>query len=356
MKPAIPRIILFVFLAVGTIVTVSGISSSQKETTQPSSPTKAAEVKVAAVARGDIARFLDLSGTVEPYRIAQIASPAEGPIMNIRVWEGDRVEVGSLLMAVGRKKGIDALIVSLREDVRKEEDNYIRVKGLVEEDALPAEQLDNAKSSLEKARSQLIKAEETMGDYSILAPWRGIVSRVKVREGDFVGPRAPLIEIYDPGSLIIRLALPEAVAAGIKSDMKLEVTLDAFPGSLFHARIVRLYPYLEPRTRTRTLEAKIIEPIEILPGMFARVRLQVESVTDALVAPVEAVKVSPRGKKIIFVVNQGTASRREVETGIENGGRIEIKRGLSLGEQVIVAGNENLTDGTRIQVREGKPQ
>lgn len=351
------RTILAGIVILGAVVAVRGISISQNQKeAAPPPPKKAAEVRVVPAARSGIAHSLDLTGSVEPYRIAQVASPAEGPVMNLRVWEGDRVQGGELLLSVGRKKGIDAQITALREDLKKEEDNYKRIQTLVQADALPGEQLDISRSNLEKVRSLLIKAEETMGDFSVLAPWAGVVSRVKVRDGDFVAPRAPLIEIYDPRSLVVRVAVPEAVATKIRNELPIQVTLDAFPGTNFTAKVVRLYPYLDARTRTRTLEAKVIDPVDLLPGMFARLKLQLEAVADAVVVPVEAVIVTPRGKRVAFIAAEGKAVRREVTTGIEEGGNIQIVEGLSAGEAVIVSGNEKLTDGTEIKVRGGAVQ
>jgi membrane fusion protein (multidrug efflux system) len=359
MKRKIIKAILAGIVILGVLVAVRGISISQSQkepATAPPPIKKAAEVRVVSAARSGIARALDLTGSVKPYRVAQVASPAEGPVMNLRVWEGDRVQGGDLLLSVGRKKGIDAQIVALREDLKKEEDNFKRIQTLIQADALPGEQLDLARSNLEKAKSQLIKAEETMGDFSVVAPWAGVVSRVKVRDGDFVGPRAPLIEIYDPRSLVIRVAVPEAFAAHIRNEMPIQVTLDAFSNAVFKARVVRLYPYLDARTRTRTLEAKVTDPVDLLPGMFARLKLQLESVADAVVVPIEAVIITPRGKRVAFVASEGKAARREVVTGIEEGGNVQIIEGISAGEAVVVSGNEKLTDGTEIQVRGGGPQ
>ncbi len=352
MKRKRVRILLAGIVILGAVVALRGISISQNlKEAAPPPPKKAAEVRVVTATRSAIARTLDLTGSVEPYRIAQVASPAEGPVINLRVWEGDRVQGGELLLSIGRKRGIDAQITALREELKKEEDNYKRIQALVRAEALPAEQLDISLANLEKARSQLIKAEETMGDFSVLAPWAGVVSRVKVRDGDFVGPRSPLIEIYDPRSLVVRVAVPEAAAIKIRNELPIQVTLDAFPGAVFTAKVVRLYPYLDPRTRTRTLEVKIIDPVDLLPGMFARLKLQLEAVADAVVVPIEAVIVTPRGKRVAFIAAEGKAVRREVTTGIEEGGKIQILEGVSAGEAVIVSGNEKLTDGTEIKVR-----
>lgn len=353
MKQKIIKFVLVGLFLAATVLAVRTTSSSQKDTLPSPAQKKAAQVQAVPAVQGSISQYLDLTGTVQPYRTAQVASPAEGPVMNLRVWEGDRVQSGEMLLSIGRKKGIDALIDALHEDLKKEEDNLRRVEALVKADALAAEQLDTARSNFEKAKSQLVKAEETMGDFSIAAPWAGVVSHVKVKEGDFVAPRAPLIEIYDPHSLVVRVAVAEAFAAHIRNDMPIQVTLDAFPGSVFQARIVRLYPYLDPRMRTRTFEAKLIDPVELLPGMFARLKLQLAAAVDAVIVPAEAVIVTPQGKRVVFIAQKGKAEMREVATGIEAGGKVQIIQGLLAGEEVIVSGNEKLADETAIQVQAG---
>ena len=316
---------------------------------------KAPLVAVETVQKGVLARTLELTGTVDPYRVARLASPAEGPVLNLQVREGDTVKAGQTLLTIGRMTGVDALIASLREELKKEEDNLKRIKQLVEKDALPGEQLDSARSVVEKVKAQLVKAEETALDYSIAAPWDGIVFKLLVRDGNFVAPRTVLVELYDPASLIISAAVPEKYATGLRKDMTAAITLDAYLNKPFSGQIAQLYPSLDNRTRTRNIEIKLKEKVDLLPGMFARCRLTLESIPDAVTVPVQAVIVNPAGASIAFVVVEGKAVQRKVQAGIEESGRVQILAGLKPGEQVIISGQEKLKDGVEVRLPASTP-
>ena len=336
------------------VLFLSGCGGGDEKGQQPQK--KALLVAVETVKKSEIVHAVDLTGEVAPYRVAQLASPAEGPVLNLRVREGDRVNIGDTLLAIGRKKGVDALIVSLREELNKEEDNLTRTRQLVDSDALPGEQLDQAKANYEKVKAQLVKAEETVQDYSITAPWKGVVSRLRVKDGDFVAPRAPLVEIYDPASIVIRAAVPERYAAKIYKGMAAAVHLDAFPNDSFSARIVRVYPYLDERMRTRTVELNLLEKMNLLPGMFGRIRLTLESIKDAVTVPSQALVVTPSGASTVYVLVEAKAVQRKVQTGIEEAGRIEVLSGLNPGDQLIVSGQEKLKDGAEVRlVGDSKP-
>ena len=303
-----------------------------------------------------ISRILELTGSVEPVRVARLASPAEGPVQNLKAREGDHVKAGDVLLSIGRKEAADAWLASAREEVRKEAEELKRVEQLVEKGALPGEQLDRAKSTYERVRAQLIKAEESTGDYQVAAPWDGIVSRVLVTDGNYLSPRAPLVEIFDPMSLVIRLAVPEAEAAAISQDVVASVTLDAFRGKEYQGKISRVYPELDRRMRTRTVEVEVIEPVALVPGMFARARLPLQTVKDAVVVSADAVIVTPKGGRVAYVIEDGKAIQRKIVLGIEEGGKVQIVSGLKPGETLVIAGNEKLKDGVAVRVPEtGKP-
>jgi len=311
---------------------------------------KPVQVRVAPATVESIADILELSGSIVPQKIARLASPAEGPVMNLQVREGDRVKAGDILLSIGRREGIEAQITSYQESVNKEEENLNRTKQLVESQALPGEELDRAKAAYENARAQLVRTMEAAQDYSVIAPWSGIVSKVNIRDGDYVVPRAPLIEVYDPANLIIETAVPERYSAQLRNGLNLTVRLDAFPDSVFKARISRIYPFLEERMHTRTIEAEIDAKISILPGMFARLQLPLNMIDNAVVVPSQAVLVQPSGGRVVFVVDADTVSRHTVEIGIEQDNRIQVVFGIASGDVVVVAGNEKLKPGAEVRV------
>jgi membrane fusion protein (multidrug efflux system) len=337
-------------LLIIVVIVMRSLFSGEAVSEKAIAEKKPVQVKVAAATVGSISEIVELTGSVVPQRIARLASPAEGPVMNLQVREGDRVKMGDVLLSIGRREGIEAQIASYQETVKKEEENLNRTEQLVRSQALPGEELDRARAAYEIARAQLVKAMESVQDYSVLAPWNGVVSKVNIRDGDYVVPRAPLVEVYDPANLVIEAAVPERYSAQLRNGSKLTVRLDAFPDSAFKAHIRRIYPFLDERMRTRTVEAEIDAAVAILPGMFARLQLPLKTVDGAIVVPSQAVLVSPSGDRVLFVVNSDTVSRRSVELGIEQEDRVQVLSGVAAGETVVVAGNEKLKPGAEVRV------
>jgi multidrug efflux pump subunit AcrA (membrane-fusion protein) len=98
---------------------------------------------------------------------------------------------------------------------------------------------------------------------------------------------------------------------------------------------------------------KIIESVELIPHLFARVSVRGRVAENAVVIPDAAVVITPRGHKVVYVVQDGKASMRRVTLGLEQGDRVQITDGIRPCEIVIIAGNLNLKDGSMVQL--GKP-
>jgi membrane fusion protein (multidrug efflux system) len=317
---------------------------------------KAKPVPVVAVQKAEVApisRTLELTGTATPTRQARLASPGEGPIQNCRVREGAQVKRGERLVTIGRSGAAAAQVTAASESLKEQQAELNRMKILVQSGAVPGSQLDTARAKYEGARALLAKARESAGDYSVAAPWDGVVSKVLVKDGDFVAPRAPLVEMYDPNSLVIRLAIPEAQSTLVFKGMPVKVQMDAYPGKTFEGKISLVYPDLDTRMRTRTAEMKLDYPVALIPGMFARLQVGLETATEAVVLPGDAVLVLPNGEKIAFILKDGKAQRRVVQTGLEAEGRVQIVSGIQPGETVITAGNEKLKDGMEVKAQGG---
>jgi len=322
-----------------------------KEEAQKAKPIPVVAVQKAQVA--PISRTLELTGTATPTRQARLASPGEGPIQNCRVREGNLVKRGERVLTIGRSGAAAAQVTAMAESVKEQEAELNRTKILVQSGAIPGSQLDTAKAKYEGARALMAKARESAGDYSVAAPWDGMVSKVLVKDGDFVAPRAPLVEMYDPNSLVIRLAVPEAQSTLVLKGMPVKVQMDAYPGKTFEGKISLVYPDLDTRMRTRTAEVKLDYPVALIPGMFARLQVGLETATDAVVVPGDAVLVMPNGEKVAFIIKDGKAQRRVVQTGLEAGGQVQIISGIQPGEAVVTAGNEKLKDGMEVKAQGG---
>ena len=203
---------------------------------------------------------------------------------------------------------------------------------------------------VKEAQAKLDLAKARLSECIIFAPFAGTVTRVHVRAGDMAAVKAPLLEIADLSSLVIRVAVPEAHASAVHEGMMATVTLDSLPGGRFMAKVDRVYPELDRRMRTRTVELSLTEPADLVPGMFARINLVLESVENAITIPVHAVNTTPTGAKVAYVITDGKAVMRKVQAGIEHAGRLQIMAGLNSGELIVVSGQEKLKDGAPVQV------
>ena len=281
-------------------------------------------------------------------------------------------------------------IAQIKESVKQLEDctNFAkadldRIRSLVKSGSLPAETVEKARVSYIKCQTQFAAAKEQLAmleagptkteiavhqatvdeagakraiaqaklDECVLkAPFVGVVTQVFVRPGDLATPRAPLLKLMDPTSLVVRAGLPESCSANIRKGTKVVVRLDAYPNKIFNAKIERVYPRLERDSRTRIIEAKIIEPVQLIPRLFARISVQGRVADDAVVVPDAAIVTTPRGDKVIYVVKEGKANMRKVTIGLEQGQSIQIIDGVQVGEMVVVAGNLNLKDGVPVQL------
>lgn len=344
----VPLIGLPAVAALGFVLSLSGCGKSA-----PGKPTlPPASVTVEAVTNRHFVRLLTVTGTIEPTTVAGLASPAEGPVLGCRVREGDRVTAGQDLLSIGRQLSAEAAQASAREELRRQEQEFRRIQALVKEKAIAGDQLDTARAALERARASLAQAEQAADDYSIRAPWAGVVSRVRVADGNYVAPRTPLVDLYDPASLVLRFAVPEDHAFALAVGGRVQVTFDALPGRAFTLEIIRAYPELDRRLRTRSFEAALPKDATFSPGMFARIRAVLEEQPSALTVPVEAV-IGDGVKPFVFVFADDKAARRPVETGFEQDGRVWIRTGLKAGDRVIVGGIERVKDGAAVRLESG---
>ncbi|MDQ7783563.1 MAG: efflux RND transporter periplasmic adaptor subunit [Desulfomonilaceae bacterium] len=335
---------------------ISGISASTGQAPDVKPKRPAPLVAVQEVVLGDISTFLELTGSVEPTRVARLASPAEGPIINCAIREGDTVGKGNKLLSIGRKKATEALLKSAKSEVDYTENELERIQTLVESGAIPRDQLELTRAQHAKAIAQMEKMEESARDFDVVAPWDGIVSKVLVTDGNYVAARSALVEIFDPKSLVVRVAVPEVYSQSLKKDMSVSVELDAYEGKVFRGSISRIYPELDRRMRTQTAEVELLDAVKLVPGMFARLVAALRTEEGTIVVPGEAIIVTPKGDRVAYVIQEDRVQRREISTGLESKGKVQILSGLKPGEQVVVAGNEKLKDGTRVRLKKGQDQ
>ncbi|MDR0689114.1 MAG: efflux RND transporter periplasmic adaptor subunit [Spirochaetaceae bacterium] len=186
----------------------------------------------------------------------------------------------------------------------------------------------------------------------VYAPISGTVVSHPLTIGSTVSTGVTLLTLAAAGSVEIEAAIPEREVGQLRTGLRAEVFLEAFPGEVFAAEVIRLSPVLDPVSRTKQIVLAFIrEDPRIDPGMFARIKLNTRTYHEVVSVPGEAI-VENRGITVVYVVSE-EAERvrvREIAAGVSVDGEVEIKSGLESGEAVVVQGQQFLTDGAAVRV------
>jgi RND family efflux transporter MFP subunit len=217
-----------------------------------------------------------------------------------------------------------------------------------------------------EARIRLVEAQ--IEYTTIRSPFEGLVISKDAEVGETVAPaifggtstRGSVVTIVDPNTLEVEADINESSIGKITPGLAAEVTLDALPNEKFPAECRKIIPTADRQKATVKVKVRFkeIDP-RILPDMNAKVtfiqKTEQGAKTEASRVTVAKSAIQQRdGKTIVFVFNDGRAVSQAITIGGEFGDRVEIKQGLAGGEMVIVQGNENLTDGSRVRVKTEK--
>ena len=324
--------------------------------------------------RGDAVDELRLMGQVRGETEVRVVPQVAETIRVLHVEEGDQVSAGDLIASLERDlatsdfaqadAALNAAIASrdqLQADLR-------RVTGLVAQSAAPSSQLEQLEARLRAAEAQVsqLRAAQTAAGQrrrrtEVRAPIAGVIAELSVNEGDLATPQVPLCTVvqYDRVEVVVRPIEGDHVR--ISEEQPVVVSLPALPGEERPGSIGRISPVIDRVSRTGTVEVRVDNPDHLLrPGMMAEVRVELERRSDVLMVPARSVlmttETDTRRVANVYVREGDRARRVEVELGQRFRDRLEIvtvrSGSLEAGDDVIVAGQHLLRDGSPVRVSE----
>jgi RND family efflux transporter MFP subunit len=187
----------------------------------------------------------------------------------------------------------------------------------------------------------------------VLATIGGTVLSVPVNLGDTVSLSTVIYVIGDLSNLVVETFVPERYSNVARRGLEALVSLEALPGETFPATVQEVSPVLDPASRTLRIRLRFTQrDSRIRAGMFATVSLVTDSRQEVPVIPRDAV-INTYGSWIVFVIDgTNTARRRVVTLGLENETFVEIESGLEVGDRVVSAGQNFLSDGDLVRIVE----
>lgn len=321
------------------------ISCSGNENTQEAAPEEVELplVELSVAYRQDVPQTKSYTATVEAENTNNIASSMPNRIKTITVDVGDHVRKGQTVATLDRSN-ITQLQLSL-DNAKREYDRAVK---LLQIGSGTQQQVDQLKTQLDALQSQY---DNMLENTVLVSPINGVVTARNYDPGDMTG-QLPIVTVGQITPTVkVMINITENDYSKIKTGLPVEVTFDAFPGQTFNGRISRLYPTVDPNTRTFQAEILINNPSgEVLPGMFARVTMDLGARQHVVVPDLAVVKQSGSGNKYVYVYNNGTVSFTRVELGQRLGDSYELLSGIEDGDSVVVTGQSRLIDGARVEV------
>ncbi len=304
-------------------------------------------VEVSVPLTADIFATYQSTTTISSDAEAPVVARVSGEVVEILVEEGDDVEEGQLLARLDGERLRLQMIESKAnlEKTRKEYERYVQLheRGLVSASAFEGLKFDmdalNATYELKRLNYNYTK---------IRAPISGVVSSRYIKLGQHVMAGVAAFKITDTTKLVAYLSIPQTELSKISAGDTARLRVDAMPEVEFSAVIARISPTIDPRNGTFRATASIEnQDGDLAPGMFGRFNIAYERHADALLIPASAL-IEEDSETVVYVVNDGSASRRAIEVGIQSDGLVEVLRGLDANDQIVVTGQNGLRDGARV--------
>ena len=308
-----------------------------------------AVVSVEPAARGAIAAYTTATANLVAEEEVKILAETEGKVVKLQVEEGDFVPKGGVLCQIDPA---DATLAVQKAELglRNAQMTLDRSESMANEKLISAQDLDKARYERDVAAQGLAEARHRLGKTTVKAPFAGRVTVRKVQTGQTVKITEELFTFASFEPLVARIFLPEREVMGLKTGQEVRLNLRASEATKFAGRVRQVSPVVDTASGTVKVTVEAVEPpASVRPGAFVSVELLRERRPNALLVPRAAI-VRELQETYVYVADGQKARRRAVETGLEEGDRVEIVGGLKDGEPVVTAGQGGLKDESPIKV------
>ncbi|MET0396934.1 MAG: efflux RND transporter periplasmic adaptor subunit [Longimicrobiaceae bacterium] len=320
---------------------------------------------VAPVEMTQLASGVALTGSLEPFRTAEVKAQVPGVVRGLAVDRGSRVGAGQVLarieaagiqsQAAGARSGVAAAQaqVSLARRQLESARTLYQAGALSELDFRAAEaQFQAAQAQLAAARSNATGASEQAGRTAVTAPFAGSVSERTVNEGEAVNPGQTVLTVVNSDFLELRGQVPVDQANQVRPGQPAEFSLTAFPGRTFGGTVARVDPVADAATRQVGVTLRLRNEGQLIAGMFASGRVVTGGDRQVLAVPAAAVRGQGTGQHVLAVVGDSVV-RRAVTLGGRDDARgvVAVLSGVQAGERVIVSPG-TVPAGAKVRVQE----
>ena len=351
-KIIITIVVIAVSLGAIAYVLTNNKKENEAKTAVVAEKNASVSVRIDTVKTQEVALDFVSNGNFEPVQELKFSAEKSGKITKILVNEGDMVSAGQTL-AILRSDAIDVNAQNANAIYQNAVADFNRFENAFKTGGVTKQQLDQAKLAMVNAKSQLTQANINVGDTRIKAPISGFINKRFIEVGSIVTgmPATELFEIVNVSKLKLKVTVNESQVASLKVGTSTKVTASVYPDQTFSGKISFI---------AAKADASLSFPVEIEITNNASKDLKAGMYGTAEFASnrqKQSLKIVPRNAFVgsvstnqIFVFENQTAKLKTVTAGRILGDKVEIISGLNEGELVIVTGQINLQDGSKVEV------
>ena len=335
-------------IVAGTVILAvsCGNNAKKTETAVTMAEDVAPSVAVAKVTMREVPQMATYTSTVQPYVKNNIAPQSGNRIKAIKADVGDFVSKGQVLAEMDQIQLQQAEL-----QMKNKEVEYERLKGLYEAGGLSKSDLDAIELAYQVSKTQY----ENLLENSVLrSPVTGVITARNYDVGDMYAMAAPLFTVEQIVPVKLLVGVSESDYTKVKKGDKVEIVADALPGKVFEGKVRKIYPTIDPATRTFTVEIVVNNyKRELRPGMFARVTVTFGTNNSVVIPDVAVVKQQGSGERFVYILNDdGTVTYQKVVLGRRMGTEYEVLEGIPDGATIVTGGQIRLKDGIKVSVND----
>ncbi len=344
-----------IFIIAVAIAAITGCRNQEKNLTADVE----IPVSVQTIKLKSIEEFINTTGTAFPKgeitlksRISASYFLEKNPETG-KPWQlGNKIKAGALIARLEDREYVNSIKLETNQlnleltesELRKEESLYEKGGVTLKELKTAGINYENAKTTVESSKLQMDKTK-------IVAPIDGVIVELPYyTQSTQIETGSIIAKIMDYQTMYMDVQLPEKYISEIKPGQIVKLTNYTIPDDTIIGNITQLSPAINADTRTFKGNISINNPKYLLrPGMFVKADIVINHQDSVIVIPKNIILSRQRGKTV-FVVDRGVAAERIIETGLENITDVEVTKGLTKNERIVMSGFETLSNKSKVKI------
>ena len=290
------------------------------------------------------------SGTIEEASGASLSFATAGTIKRICVSAGQTVGAGQLIAELDPTTMQNAYTIA-KTALEQAQDTYNRMKDLHDNGSLPEMQWISIENQLKSATASEAMAKKALADTKLYAPFGGYIASKDAEIGQNAAPGLPVVKLVSIGSVKVKISVPEDDVQRIKKGSSMKIIVPALGNREFSGNVTERGVSADPRSRTYEVKATIANHDgQLLPGMICQAFTNYMQGATGVFVPANLVQLDSDNKTFVWVVNGGKAVKRQIFISSETAQGAQVSGGLSNGDQIIVAGQQKVSNGMKVEI------